>query len=128
VGVAVVFVLIVVVIAIVGAAAAGNYASDFDRLVASGIPARGILLQVPATGTKVGTTQRRFERRQVYIDVEIPGKEPYETSVMILIPINLVRDVLPGSTVELRIDSRNPSKMAIIGPGTGFVQTALRTA
>jgi len=77
---------------------------------------------------KVGSVSRRFELRQVYIDVEIPGKPPYETSSRAVIPINLVRDVLPGATVELRVDPKNPSKIAIIGPGTGFVQQAVRTA
>jgi hypothetical protein len=100
----------------------------YDVLVARGIPARGILLSVASTGTKAGTQARRFEVRQVRIDVEIPGQAPYETNATPWIPINLVRDVLPGATVELRVDPKNPSNMAIIGPGTGFVQQAVRTA
>lgn len=102
--------------------------SGYDRLVAKGIPARGILLMVSSTGTKVGPVTRRFEQRQVVIDVEVPGKEPYEVSANPLIPLNLVRDVLPGATVELRVDPSNPNQMAIIGPGTGFVQSVLRTS
>jgi hypothetical protein len=102
--------------------------NGYDALVARGIPARGILLWVAPTGFKSGTQARRFEVRQVRIDVEIPGREPYETTASPMIPINLVRDVLPGATVELRVDPKNPSNLAIIGPGTGFVQQALRTA
>lgn len=100
----------------------------YDVLLARGIPARGILLAVASTGTKAGTQARRFEVRQVRIDVEIPGQAPYETNATPWIPINLVRDVLPGATVELRVDPKNPSNMVIIGPGTGFVQQAVRTA
>ena len=107
--------------------AAGGASGNYDSLVARGVGARGILLQVASQGTKVGAVSRRFELRQVYVDVEIPGQQPYEINTSAVIPLNLVRDVLPGATVELRIDPKNPSKIAIIGPGTGFVQQALRT-
>jgi hypothetical protein len=102
--------------------------AGFDRLVANGIPARGILLSVSSTGMKTGTAWRRFESRQVVIDVEIPGQAPYEVATTTIFPINLSRDVLPGATVELRVDRRNPNNVAIIGPGTGFVPAALRTS
>jgi hypothetical protein len=121
-------IFIFVIIMVIKGAAASSSSGSYDSLVAKGIPARGILLQVASTGTKVGSVSRRFEMRQVYIDVEIPGKPPYETNATPVIPLNLVRDVLPGATVELRVDPKNPSKMAIIGPGTGFVQQALRTS
>jgi hypothetical protein len=120
-----IFILVIIMVVKGAAGAAGG---SYDSLVANGIPARGILLQVANTGTKVGSVSRRFELRQVYIDVEVPGKAPYETSSRVVIPLNLVRDVLPGATVELRVDPKDPSKIAIIGPGTGFVQQAVRTA
>ena len=120
------FVVLLIVLVIKGANAVGM--TGYDALVARGIPARGILLSVSSTGTKTGTQRRRFEVRQVRIDVEIPGREPYEPSASPALPINLVRDVLPGATVELRVDPKNPSNMAIVGPGTGFVQQAVRTA
>src|SRR4051812_44651846 len=123
----IVFVIVFVIILLAKAAktaAPGGY----DALAARGIPARGILLRVSSTGTKVGTRLRRFEVRQGTIDVEIPGREPYEINAAPVVPLNLVRDVLPGATVELRVDPKNPANMAIIGPGTGFVQQALRTA
>lgn len=121
-------IFIVIVLVIVFGAAKASPGNQYDTLVAKGIPARGILLQVAATGTKAGPASRRFEMRQVYIDVEIPGQQPYETSATVAIPLNLVRDVLPGATVELRVHARDNSKIAIVGPGTGFVQQALRTA
>lgn len=101
---------------------------SYDRLVANGIPARGILLAVSPIGRKVGATWRRFERRRVRIDVEILGRAPYEVQTTTVFPLNLSRDVLPGATVELRVDPRNPNLLAIIGPGTGFAQAALRTS
>ena len=120
-----IFILVIIMVVKGAAGAAGG---GYDGLVARGVPARGILLQVASTGMKVGSVSRRFELRQVYIDVEVPGREPYETNAQAVIPLNLVRDVLPGATVELRVDPKNPANMAIIGPGTGFVQQALRTS
>jgi hypothetical protein len=119
---------IVLVIVLVAMAAKRAPTGQYDWLLANGIPARGILLMVASTGTKLGTPSRRYEVRQVYIDIEIPGREPYEINANPAIPINLVRDVLPGATVELRVDPKNPANIAIVGPGTGFVQQALRTA
>ncbi len=119
--------IIIVTLVVAGATGIGS-PRGFDRLVANGIPARGILLQVSRRGTKVGTVQRRFEVRSIRVDVEIPGRPPYEVTARPAIPINFVRDVLPGATVELRVDPKNRAKLVIVGPGTGFVQTTVRTA
>ena len=97
----------------------------YDKLVANGVPARGILLQVSNTGIKSGSVMRRFDSRSVLIDVEMPGRPPFELQASPIIPTNLVRDVLPGATVELRVDPKNPRKMAIVGPGSGLAMTAL---
>jgi hypothetical protein len=35
-------------------------------------------------------------------------------------PLNMANDILPGSTVELRVDRSNKSKLTIVGPGSGF--------
>jgi hypothetical protein len=67
-----------------------------------------------------GTGLRRFERRGVVIDVEIPGEPPYELTANPYIPKNLSRVVLPGATVELRVHPRDRSQIAIVGPGVGF--------
>jgi hypothetical protein len=139
VGVLIVVVIIAIVIIAIakgssGAATSLNFSvgvfgnTPYDRLMKNGVPARGILLAVSNTGVKVGTAQRRFEQRAVYIDIEIPGRPPYEIDAQPFIPINLVSSVLPGATVELRVDANNPANIAIVGPDTGFAQQALRTA
>jgi hypothetical protein len=128
VGAAIGFIIIFFVLWGIISSAGKSSTSSYDKLVKRGAPARGILLQVSSTGTMTGAVGRRFEIRQVYIDVEITGQQPYETNANAIIPINLVRDVLPGATVELRVDPNDRTKMAIVGPGTGFVQQALRTA
>lgn len=99
----------------------------FDSLMRNGNAARGILLQVAPTGTMSGTVQRRFQLRSVTIDVEIPGQQPYVVSCVPIIPLNLVRDVLPGATLEIRVDTSDPSNIAIVGPGAGFSPTLIGT-
>ncbi len=100
--------------------AGGRRMRDYDRLLAAGMPARGILVQVDATGMRVAQGFRVFQLRGVLIDVEVPGRPPYEIRTSALIPSNAVRDVLPGVTVELRVDPSDAQKIAIIGPGVGL--------
>lgn len=108
-----------------GAARAGG--RSFSWLVERGTPARGILLQVDSIGMPVAALGggTGVERRNVTIDVEIVGRPPYTVVADILIPRNLARDVLPGATVELRVDPRNQNRIAVVGPGTGFAASAL---
>ena len=125
--------VIVVLIIVFKSASSGGLGGvagygDYDRLLKSGIPARGILLAVSNTGAKVGPVSRRFDMRAVTIDIEVPGQAPYEVATSVLTPLNFARDVLPGATVELRVDPKDPSNIVIVGPGTGFVQAALRTS
>lgn len=124
----IILVIIFLIFVFKGAAGGGQGVGDYDRLLRSGIPARGILLAVAQQGTKVGSVSRRFDQRSVTIDIEVPGQAPYEVSTFALTPINFASDVLPGATVELRVDPKNPSRIVIVGPGTGFVQAALRTS
>lgn len=88
-----------------------------------GTPARGILLAVDSTGFKAGTN---LESRRVTIDVEIPGQPPYEVRTVARFPTCLRADVLPGATVELRVNPRNRNApVSIVGPGVGFGVTQL---
>ena len=88
-----------------------------------GTPARGILLAVSSTGTRVGTNQ---ESRQVTIDIEVPGQPPYEVRTVARFPTCLRGDVLPGATVELRVNPRSrTAPVSIVGPGVGFAVTQL---
>ena len=59
------------------------------------------------------------------IDVEIPGEEPYEARMYALFPTNLVRDMLPGAAVELRVNRRDRSNAFIVGLAVGFSAAAL---
>jgi hypothetical protein len=99
--------------------------TSFDAVARSGTPARGILLEV--SSQVVGTVRsgiRRFVRRTVTIDVEVPGQTPYVTTTNVLVPSNLDRDVLPGATVELRVTK---TSIVVVGPGAGFAVARLGT-
>jgi hypothetical protein len=97
----------------------------FDQLSVRGLPARGILLQVAPNAARQRSGFRRFESRWVHVDVELPGQPPYEIAATVTYPANLSRDILPGVTVELRVDPGNPRAVAIVGPGVGFAFQAL---
>lgn len=115
--------VVFVVVAVVSNQA--SPARTYSRLVRGGIAGRGILLQVsPQPLRTLGRPGQRFQQRRVLIDVELPGKPPYVIEAAPYIPSNLVRDVLPGATVELRVQRGQPGKIAIVGPGVGFAGAA----
>lgn len=104
-------------------AARGTGQSFGGSLGLGGTSARGILLAVSSTGTRAGTNQ---ESRRVTIDIEIPGQPPYEVRTVATFPTCLRADVLPGATVELRVNPRNrTAPISIVGPGVGFGVTQL---
>ena len=128
-----VFVLIAVIRAASGKTTLGTGTTRsgtraYDRLLASGTPARGILLQVdaialPVVGSRFAAVP--MQRRQCYLDVEIPGQPPYEVQAQVMVPLRLADDVLPGATVELRVDPGDRNNIIIVGPGAGFAVTRL---
>jgi hypothetical protein len=61
---------------------------------------------------------RRFERRTMTLDVEIPGQAPFITNGTFLIPRGIV-EATPGSSLELAVDPGNMRQITVLGPG-GF--------
>lgn len=97
-------------------------------LLSGGTPARGIMLAVASTGTRTTYYGQRCEVRQARVDIEVRGVAPFELQTNVYIPSNLVRDVLPGSTMELRINPSNYAMVLVVGPDVGYAQGAVRTA
>ncbi len=129
-GIAIVVVVLVlwVIIKAAGSGNASSTASGYNAISAKGISGRGILLAVSNMSIgSVGTGLFKMQQRSVTIDIELPGQAPYQATVIALIPMNLVRDVLPGATVEIRVDPRDSTNIAIIGPGVGFNSNTLMT-
>lgn len=100
----------------------GSFGSmDCYTLLQRGVPARGILLQVGSQRSAQGSASRGFyEVRTVSIDVEVAGKPPYACSCSLAIPANLRPIVLPGATLELRVDPRSSNNIAVFGPGAAL--------
>ena len=97
-------------------------------LLASGTPARGILLAVASTGSRANYFGMRCEIRRARVDIEAQGVRPFELDTNLYIPTTLVRDALPGSTVELRINPRDQSMVLVVGPDVGYAPGAVRTS
>jgi hypothetical protein len=94
---------------------------DVYTLLQGGIPARGILLRVGSQLSAQGTAQQGFyEVRAVQIDVQVAGNAPYQCDCSLYVPANMRRLVLPGATVELRVDPNGPGNIALFGPGVGL--------
>ena len=123
---AVAFVIFVIVVLIVrsaskGAAQAGAAA---NLALASGVPARGLILQADSMATEGTLRGQRVEYRQMRLDVEIPGQAPYEVSVRPAIP--RICEALPGAALDLRVDPRNPNNVTVVGPAgaSGWIGAA----
>ena len=78
------------------------------------VPARGLILQASSIATETTIGGQRFELRQLLLDVEVAGREPYEVSCTPAIP--RICEALPGAALDLRVDPSNRSNVEIVGP------------
>jgi hypothetical protein len=125
-----IFILIFALIIKAGNAAAKAAQAEID-LIRTGTPAQGIFLQVSPTGTRTLINGYRYERRSVVLDVELPGQPPFQLSATPLIPVGMIRSVLPGVAVQLRVDPKNPQSIAVVAPGNlpaSYFLAAMRPA
>ena len=113
--------LVVIVIWLMARAGSGNLltsVSAIDSLARKGVRARGLVLASNQMSNGVTLSGRRFERRMLTLDVEIPGRPPFVTSGLFLVPRGIV-EATPGSSLELAVHPSNMTKIAVLGPG-GF--------
>ena len=92
--------------------------TSFDKLARSGVRGRALVLTSSSTATNMRLGTRRFERRAMTLDVEVPGRAPFVVQGIYLVPRGLVEPI-PGSSLEVALDPRGGSQIAILGPG-GF--------
>jgi hypothetical protein len=115
------FGLIAIVIWLIARSASGNLLTStgaIDSLARKGLRARGLVLSCNQMSTGVTINGRRFERRTMTLDVEIPGRAPFITNGVFLVPRGIV-EATPGSSLELAVHPTNMSQIAVLGPG-GF--------
>jgi hypothetical protein len=89
-----------------------------NSLAQNGVRARGLVLSSFQASSAVTISGRRFERRTMTLDVEIPGQAPFITNGTFLIPRGIV-EATPGSSLELAVDPGNMRQITVLGPG-GF--------
>ena len=107
---AILFVIFVVLVLVVRASAT----NDRGGLLTRGVFAHGLVLRADSTATERTFGGQRFELRALTLDVEVPGEAPYVVSVTPMIP--RICEVLPGSSLDLRVDRKNRQNIAIVGP------------
>ena len=96
----------------------------FDRLSAKGRRGRALVLSSFRNATGVTLGGRRFQRRQMTIEIDISGQAPYEVTNTFLVPRGMV-EPFPGCSLDVAIDPANPQSVAVLGPG-GFSGPWLR--
>jgi hypothetical protein len=89
-----------------------------DRLATRGLRGRGLVLSSFQMSNGVTIGSRRFERKQMTLDIEIPGRPPYLVNGQFLVPRGQV-EAIPGTSLEVAVDPSNPNQVAVLGPG-GF--------
>ena len=92
--------------------------SAIDALARKGLRGRGLVISCNQMSTGVTLGGRRFERRTMTLDVEVPGRPPFVANGIFLVPRGIV-EATPGSSLEVAVDPRNATRIAVLGPG-GF--------
>jgi hypothetical protein len=89
-------------------------AQQVADLTTTGILGRAIILQADRNSSRTTVNGQRMEQRAVLLDIELPGQQPYEMSLSAAIP--RIVEALPGSSVDVRVDPKDPSNVMIVGP------------
>jgi len=89
-----------------------------NALETRGLRARGLVLSSSMLTTGSTINGLRYETRTMTLDIEIPGRPPYEVTQAFLIPRGLLEPV-PGASLDLAVDPSNKNIISVLGPG-GF--------
>jgi hypothetical protein len=108
------FVAALVVFLVIVFVARASQVGGRGALLARGLPARGLILSAARTATDASYGGQRFEVRSLVLDIEVPGRPPYEVSLSTMIP--RICEALPGATLDLRVDPAKPDNLAVVGP------------
>ena len=84
----------------------GSRSSD---LLTTGVPGRATIRNFTDTGGREGADPRVL----LDLDVEVPGKRPYETQVTTAVPQVYLSKLQPGGSLAVRVDPSDPGALAI---------------
>lgn len=95
--------------------------AERGRLVATGIAAQAMIVQVADTGMRIN----HQPRLQIVVDVHpMPGHAtfaPFRTTHTGTVPMMAMSRVGPGATVPVKCDPANPANLTIDWGAMGFV-------
>lgn len=116
----VVFLFFVVVVAwvIIAGGAAARKLKRQRALEINGLRGRALVLSSSFLTTSTTINGVRYEQRQMTLDIDLLGREPYVTSGVFLIPRGMVEPV-PGASLDVAVDPGNKNLLSVLGPG-GF--------
>jgi hypothetical protein len=103
---------------IFSSSAASRKSRRFLALETKGLRGRGLVLSCVQLGSGVTMNGRRFEKRTMTLDIEIPGREPYVSTGDFLMPRG-VAETIPGASLDIAVDPRDQNQILVLGPG-GF--------
>src|SRR4051812_28320992 len=88
----------------------GVVGSGRKKILANGIAGQALIMGSSPTGTVINEINYvvKFQLR-----VDIPGRAPYDVEAKDTIPITSMGAVTPGTTVAVKVDPTDPSKVAI---------------
>lgn len=81
-----------------------------QRLLSTGIPAMGRVLQLADTGMLVNNNPQV----RIMVEVQMPGRPPYQAETTMIVSMLAIPRVQPGAMVNLRVDQMNPQNVAIL--------------
>lgn len=84
-----------------------------NKLLQTGTPAQGRILQLGTTGQSVAVMGHRHLKLVLTVEVQSPFGAPYVATFEQLISELQIPSVQPGAIVELRIDPQNPQRIAL---------------
>jgi hypothetical protein len=113
-----VFVMIILIPVIISSRAKTAPVRQYLSLESGGVRGRALVLASMQMSWGVTLGMRRFTRRQMTLEIELPGQAPYDITDQFLVPRGIVEPI-PGSSLEVAVGGPSGSQVAILGPG-GF--------
>ncbi|MBI3200473.1 MAG: hypothetical protein IT377_21645 [Polyangiaceae bacterium] len=81
-----------------------------SRILTTGIPATGRVLQLMDTGMLVNNQPQV----RIIVEVQMPGRPPYQADTTMILSMLAVPRVQPGCMVHMKVDPMNPANVALM--------------
>lgn len=101
--------LVSIVIIVVVRKSVGNAMGD-KKVLAGGTPGQAVVMNVQPTGMVVNEF---YHQCSIGLRVTIPGGAPYDVVIRQLIPITSMAALAPGTTVGVKVDPADQTKVVI---------------